>query len=378
MNSRNQRRDAGTRATLVGLPSCSRTPVEGDGFSVEMPEGLVDDTQVMEVWPSGVLVEGTAFRVVRLLGTGGMGDVYEVRREEGERHYALKLLRPVHRERRDLAERMREEARLLSLVRHENLVRLVESGTLAGDGRPYLVLELLCGRDLRRERERHGVLSAVAALGFIAQALDGLEALHRAGYVHRDVKLQNLFLCESGTLKVLDVGIAKPMAGGTERTGPGQAIGTSRAMAPEQHAGGPVDGRTDVYGAGLALYELVAGRGPFDAFRGNEQAMRFAHCIRPVPPISEAAPQAVPARLDAIVQKALAKRPGDRFGSAAEMAEALRCLRMSLMGGAAGRIGWRRRASDAKAEAIGRARVWAGAALGAACRRAGIRVDPGY
>lgn len=359
-------------STLVGLPSISRTEALD---SAELD--ALGATQVMEHLQPGLWVEGTGFRVVRLLGSGGMGDVYEVSRGEEERHFALKLLRPAHRGRRDLAERMRDEGRLLEALGHENVVRLLEAGCVR-DGRPYLLMELLSGLNLKKELERVSVFSVVAALGITAQALDGLCALHQAGFVHRDVKLQNLFLCDEGRVKVLDFGIAKDISGRAGHTGHGFWVGTSRVMAPEQHAGGRVDARTDVYGAGLVLYELVTGRGPFDAFGANDRAMRYAHCVQRVPAMSCFAPQAIPGRLEAIVQKALAKRPDERFGSAAEMGEAIRDLRFSLIEKREGWEGWGQRVGNLKAVFGSRARGLVGDAIAGLCARAGIRIEQGF
>jgi serine/threonine protein kinase len=185
-------------------------------------------------------------------------------------------------------------------------------------------MELLTGRDLRGELRRLGVLSVPAALDLVAQALDGLEVVHRAGVIHRDLKLENLFLCADGSLKVLDFGIAERV--GSSAPGRG-VVGTARCMAPEQHASGVVDARTDIYAMGLVLYELVAGRGPFDELRGRDHAMRYAHCERRPPPPSTFAPQEVPTSVEEVILKAIAKRPEQRFQSAAEMAAVLRDLR---------------------------------------------------
>lgn len=288
-------------------------------------ESTSGDATVPSTLVPGTFLEGTPYIVVRLLGQGGMGEVYEVEHRILGRRFAAKVLHRAHRGRADLAARMREEARALAGMRHRNLVEVFDLGA-AADGRPYFAMELLPGRDLRMELARFGVVAVPSALHLIAQALDGLAAAHRAGIVHRDVKLENLFLCEDGTLKVLDFGIAKALHHASSLTVHGSAIGTARCMAPEQHTSGAVDPRTDVYAAGLALYELVAGRGPFDEARGNEHAMRFAHCERLPPRPSRVSPQAIPRQVEEAILRALAKRPDDRFASAAEMAEALRRL----------------------------------------------------
>jgi serine/threonine protein kinase len=194
----------------------------------------------------------------------------------------------------------------------------------AEDGRPYVAMELLRGRDLQQELARSGSIEPYRAVDIVVQALDGLEAAHAAGIIHRDVKLENLFLCEDGTVKILDFGIAK-VTGSDVRSQTGVVVGTPRMMSPEQLSFGEIDPRTDVYAAGLALYELVTGRGPFDDARGSISALRLAHCSR-VPPRPSVFAR-VPERIERLILRALAKSPADRFVSAAQMAEALREVR---------------------------------------------------
>jgi serine/threonine protein kinase len=205
------------------------------------------------------------------------------------------------------------------------VVRLLDFGQ-TGDHRPYLVMELLEGYDLSELVARDGPMPVSKALVMIAEALDGLAAIHAAGIVHRDVKLENLFRCDDGTIKVVDFGVAKARWAAGSPTVPGVSLGTPRTMAPEQCALRGVDPRADVYAAGLALYELCVGRGPFDDLRDQPQALRFAHCARRPPPPSAIAPQPIPAAVEAAILRALAKSPDDRFQSAEEMAAALRRL----------------------------------------------------
>jgi eukaryotic-like serine/threonine-protein kinase len=202
-------------------------------------------------------------------------------------------------------------------------VDVFDMGVLA-DGRPFVVLELLEGRDLRAELSRMGVLSIPAALEIVAQVLRGLSALHEAGIVHCDIKLENLFLCADGHVEVLDLGAAERM--GEECGERAPSLGTPRTMAPEQYEGKLVDGRADLYAVGIVLYELLTGRGPFDDVSGFD-ALRFAHCHRPPPRPSHSSPQFVPPEVDALVMRALAKSPNDRFLSATAMAMAIAALR---------------------------------------------------
>lgn len=274
----------------------------------------------------GQRLAGTPYIVMKRLGRGGMGDVHEVAEgSPGGPRYALKLLHTALCHRPDIALRFQQEALVAARVDHPNVVRVFALGETA-DGRPFLVMELLRGRDLRAELVHSGPLAEARALDLAAQALDGLAAAHAAGVVHRDVKLENLFLTEDGTLKVLDFGIAKITAEEASLTLPGAVVGTLRSMAPEQFAQAAIDARADIYAAGLALYELITGRGPFDELRGLPLALQFAHCERTPPPPSRLTRRPVAVGVEAAILRALAKSPADRFQSAGEMADVLRGL----------------------------------------------------
>src|SRR5262249_353361 len=157
----------------------------------------------------------------------------EAEHDDLGKHVALKILHRYHRGRTDLAERMRSEARSLAVLRHPNLVDVFDMG-MTRDGRPYFAMELLRGRDLRAELSRFGVISVPTALGLVIQLLDGLSAAHAAAIVHRDIKLENLFLCDDGAVKILDFGVAKVAREGGFVTQHGRSVGTPRSMAPEQ------------------------------------------------------------------------------------------------------------------------------------------------
>jgi eukaryotic-like serine/threonine-protein kinase len=274
----------------------------------------------------GEVIAGTPYTALKRLGQGGMGDVYEVA-EGGRRgpRYALKLLHAELCHRADLVQRFQQEALVAARVDHPNVVRVFALGETA-EGRPFLVMELLEGRDLRAELTLAGPLPVARALDLAAQALDGLEAAHAAGVVHRDVKLENLFLGADGALKVLDFGIARSTREDAALTQPGAVVGTLRSMAPEQFVQSDVDPRADVYAAGLALYELLTGRGPFDELRGLPHALQFAHCELPPPTPSSVALRPFASGIDDAILRALAKHPSARFQSAGEMAAALRGL----------------------------------------------------
>jgi eukaryotic-like serine/threonine-protein kinase len=180
----------------------------------------------------------------------------------------------------------------------------------------------------------------------VLQVLRGLSALHEANIVHRDIKLENLFLCADGHVEILDLGAAARMgfgAKGAEGDPKPQmfklgedvgerapSLGTPRTMAPEQYEGKPIDGRADLYALGIVLYELLTGRGPFDDVSGLE-ALRFAHCHRkPIPP-SRVDVQFIPPEIDALILRALAKVPEERFASAEAMAMEIAALRTASL-----------------------------------------------
>jgi serine/threonine-protein kinase len=274
---------------------------------------------------------GTSYRAVRELGGGGAGVVYEAEHLALGKRVAVKILRSILAAEPSSFERMRVEAQALARLRSPHLVDVSDFGRTA-DGRPFYVMELLSGADLGRVLRRRGCLPPAEAVALARQLLAGLAVAHRAGVVHRDVKLENLFLCErpEGTplLKILDFGIAKvlPGAEGIEppsvRTGEGAVLGTPRFMSPEQALGREVDERADVYAAGLVLYELLTGRDPFHHIDGTDSLLR-AHVSEAPPPPSQVAPQPIEPALDDVVMRAMAKRPEDRYGSAGELSAAL-------------------------------------------------------
>lgn len=271
----------------------------------------------------GDRIRNTPWIIRKPLGRGGVGEVYEVEHALLGRSAALKVMHEGLAGQIGIAETLADEARMLAAIRHPRLVDVLDLNILEEDGRPYLVLELLDGRDLRKELRRLRSFSVRSAIEIGIQALDGLCALHRAGIVHRDIKLENLFLCADGTVKIIDLGAAESLTKARRHGRP--ALGTPRVMPPEQASGKPVDERADLYAMGLVLYELIAGRGPFDDVETAE-ALQWAHAERaPLPP-SQLAEQPIPQALDALILRALAKDPDHRFPSADAMRMELEML----------------------------------------------------
>ncbi|MBK6513159.1 MAG: serine/threonine protein kinase [Polyangiaceae bacterium] len=270
----------------------------------------------------GAALSGTPYRVRARLASGGMGELFEVEHDDLGRTCVLKVLHTRHLTRPDLGDRLRDEARILASLPASAAPAVYDVGTL-DDGRPYLVMERLVGCDLRTELNRFGVLSVPSAARLGSLLLSALSAVHGRGVVHRDVKLENIFLTVEGDVKLLDFGVARRDCAELARTGRGVALGTPRSMAPEQHSASEADARTDLYAAGLVLYELVTGQGPFDESARSVHALSIAHRHKPPPPPSSRAPQPVPPAFERVILKALEKRPCARFGSAREMAAAL-------------------------------------------------------
>jgi serine/threonine-protein kinase len=279
---------------------------------------------------------GTPYRTLKPLGAGAMGEVVEAEHVALGRRVVVKLLHRHLFRRSDLADRMRLEGEALGCVAHPNVVTAVDAGRTR-DERPYLVMERLAGRTLREELLARGPLPAAEAVDLCAQALDGLSAVHAAGIVHRDIKLDNVFVCDAAPgnaarrrVKLLDLGVAKVLPADGARPAPlavptdeGVSMGTPRFFSPEQATGAAPEPRSDVYAMGLVLYALLTGRTPFDHLRAIDDVMR-AHAVTPPEPPSRFAPERLPAGLEAAVLKALAKRAEDRFPGAAAFAAELR------------------------------------------------------
>lgn len=277
----------------------------------------------------GQQLAGTVYRVVRHLATGGMGSVYDVEDVTVGKRYVLKTLHPQLVSRHDLAKRMEAEARTLAKLQHPNIVDVVTAGVTTDEQRmPFYVMERLNGQNLRVVIEKKGSLELTHCFRIAIDVLDALEQAHENSVIHRDVKPENIFLHRNAngttTTKLLDFGIMRLLDRKASHTH-GKFIGTLRYASPEQIFGGELGPATDIYSLGIVLYEMLAGRGPFDDV-GDAYAIGAAHAQRPPPPISQFA--AVPPALERLVMTALAKSPNERprdcFSFASELRRMLR------------------------------------------------------
>jgi eukaryotic-like serine/threonine-protein kinase len=267
-------------------------------------------------------VLGDRFLIIEALGEGGMGSVFRGVQLDGSRDVAIKILRPELAGDPIVRARFHREARMAAQINHPNAVQMLDTGT--DGGLPYLVMELVEGRELFRVLAEEGRLCQDRAVAMAVQVCDALATAHDLGIIHRDLKPENVMLVpdpespHGERVKLLDFGVAKrvgPVLGGEEEslTLSGAIVGTPAYMAPEQCRGDALDGRTDVYACGALLYHLVTGRAPFEDECPLETLYRHMH----EPP---RAPSALVPGLDeqlcATILKALAKHPGDRQQSA--------------------------------------------------------------
>ena len=282
------------------------------------------------------------FMVKRLLGEGGMASVYVAERDAEPREVALKIMDPALTSDRSFVRRFQREAKAASRVKHPNSVKIFEYGV---EGRlSYIVMELLIGADLYALLERDGAISQWRAVRLLSEVCDALMVAHEMGIVHRDLKPENIMVIPDNThphgerVKVLDFGIAKvldndegePEAPPDSRFDPpsaitraGTLVGTPAYMSPEQCGLLPVDTRSDIYTCGVLLYQLVTGRLPFEGETPLHTATLHIHAPLAAP--SSVAPQ-IDRRLEALIMKALAKKPAERHQTARHLGASLRKL----------------------------------------------------
>src|SRR6476620_10573689 len=248
------------------------------------------------------------YELEELVGTGGMSSVYRAHDRLLDRKVALKVLHEQYMADDEYVERFRREARSVAALSHPNVVTVIDRGE--HEGRQFIVFEYVDGENLKRLIERRGPAPVTTALELAMQIARGLSFAHQQGLVHRDVKPQNVLLNGDGQAKVTDFGIARSMDVQHGMTQTGTVLGTSDYIAPEQAQGQRVDEHTDIYSLGVVLYELLTSEVPFPG--ENFVAVAMRHINEEPPPIRDKRPDVSP-RLEAAVQRAMAKRPEDRF-----------------------------------------------------------------
>jgi serine/threonine protein kinase len=274
------------------------------------------------------------YRVKSLIGLGSMGAVYEAERTTDQVRVALKALRPELNENDDIVARFQREGKTLGLLRHRNIVELLDVGRL-DNGTFYLATELVRGVSLRSVMDEC-LVDPKRGLAIMRQVLDALGHAHAVGVVHRDVKPENIMLVDGGLpgedadfIKILDFGVAKLLAdtlavlGDAKLTQTGiTLLGTPMYMPPEMVVGTSIDARGDLYSVGVIVFELLTGKPPYDA--ANAAALMEMHASSPIPTLaSSTTDRTFTPQLEHLVAEALAKKPERRFASAAEMAAAL-------------------------------------------------------
>jgi eukaryotic-like serine/threonine-protein kinase len=257
------------------------------------------------------------YEIEELLGTGGMSNVYCARDRVLERRVALKVLHEQFTDDPEYVERFRHEAQAIARLSHPNIVTVIDRGEF--EGRQFIVFENVRGNTLKDVVVRESPLPVARALELVHQAARGLAYAHENGIVHRDVKPQNVLVDRDGVAKVTDFGIARS-ADRAEFTLPGTVMGTSDYSSPEQASGERVDERSDQYSLGVLLYELLTSDVPYPGDSQVTVAMRHLH--DPVPSVREQRP-GVSSRIDALIRRAMAKRPEDRFPSTDALIAAL-------------------------------------------------------
>jgi streptogramin lyase len=267
-------------------------------------------TELVGIAP-GVEIGG--YRVEELIGRGGMGEVYRAHDGRLDRNVALKILAPRYADDAGFRDRLIRESRLAASLDHSNVVPVYDAGE--SDAGFYLAMRYVEGADLRAVLRREGPLAPARALAIVSQVADALDAAHATGLVHRDVKPSNVLIDERGHCYLADFGLSQSASDRGQSTD-GSLLGTLDYVAPEQIRGDEVAGRADVYALGCVLFECLTGDGPFR--RPSEVATLYAH-LEDESPAASVRHSALPASIDAVFARALAKEPGERHSSCAEL-----------------------------------------------------------
>lgn len=304
------------------------------GLESPVDQRLLDElaaASIVTPWQASQLVKGRykgfflgKYRLLRLLGSGGMSSVYEAEHAELGHHVAIKVLPPRSAERSSFLQRFKREARASARLSHPNLARVSDIDS-CGDVH-FMVMEYVEGIDLHKRVKEQGALPVREAVDLARQAALGLEYAHQEGFIHRDVKPANMILDRRGTLKVLDLGLALPSAdedrmAALSHEHDEKVLGTADYLSPEQAQDShTADKRSDIYSLGCTLFFLLAGKGPFSGGSITERIRRHIH--DPPPSLLDLRPE-VPPAIAEVVYRMMEKHPDARYQSAAEVAEVL-------------------------------------------------------
>ncbi len=275
------------------------------------------------------------YQITTKLGEGGMGSVYLARNETIQQEIAIKILHGRAAESAEIVERFKREARVISMLTHPNIVRVFIFGR-TDQNLIYMAMEFVKGRSLR-EQLQQGLVDELTAIKIIKQCCSALAEAHDLGIIHRDLKPDNILLCEfrgePSFVKVLDFGIAKITEADGEQqqqlTQAGIVYGTPEYLSPEQAQAQELDRRTDIYSLGVILYEMMTGRVPFAA-QSAVQVLTM-HVFNEPEPAEQVAPQRVSPTMGAILRKAMAKKPEDRFKNAMDLFRALEAREREIL-----------------------------------------------
>ena len=261
---------------------------------------------------NGKIIDGR-YEIIEEIGRGGMAIVYRAKCMVLNRYVAIKVLRPEHREDAEFIKRFKIEAQSAGSLTHPNIVSVYDVGN--EDDLEYIVMEYVEGITLKQYLSAKGVLPWKEAVDYASQICAGLEHAHKKGIVHKDIKPENIMITKEGILKITDFGIAKAVNQGTIATG-GLTMGSVHYFSPEQARGSFIDTKTDLYSLGVLLYEMIAGKLPFEGESAISVAMQHLESEPARPSVFN---PSIPKSLEAVILKAMKKEQTERYQTATQM-----------------------------------------------------------
>lgn len=261
------------------------------------------------------------YKILEPIGKGGMGAIYLAEHTTLQRQVAIKILPTESARKPELLQRFYREARAAAALDHPNIVKLYDVSQ--GAGTHFLVMEYVQGKNLQQVVASRGPIPYQEVVKYLVQAAEGLKHAHAKGFVHRDIKPDNIIITKGGVIKILDMGLARSLESDqdnvTKMMNPNAIYGSVDYVSPEQSIGGKVDARSDLYSLGATAFALITGRAPY---QGTSAQILVSHQLSPIPSLSKLQ-AAVPPDINMIVSKLLAKKPEDRFQSAEDLIDAL-------------------------------------------------------